>query len=215
MNHSIPTLILFLSFSGMPSTIAFQWLLPIEVKCRTDLTELKLSSIGQFGFKRKARKTVPAHVHTGIDILRPNNNYDNEKIFPVCNGVVISIRDDGPFAQIIIEHRLANDLLWTVYEHIADISCHVGDSVSPALPIARFFSRSELNSYGWQFDHFHFEVLKQKPIEIAPTRILPNRHFNTYALTCFTYPELLERYYDPIEFYSAKFKTASVDSLRH
>ena len=215
MNHIIPTLILFLSFSGLPATIASQWLLPIEVKNRTDLAELKLSSIGQFGLERKSRKTVPAHLHTGIDILRPNNNYDNEKIFPACKGVVISIRNDGPFAQIIIEHRLSNERLWTVYEHIADISCHVGDSVSPAVPIARFFSRSELNSYGWQFDHFHFEVLRQRPSEILPTRILPNRHYNTYALTCYTYLELIEKYYDPMNFFSSEFETASADSLRH
>jgi hypothetical protein len=215
MNRSPLFLIFFQISLVLSAENSAQWFLPIEVKCRTDVAELKLSAIGRFGLERKARKTVPAHLHTGIDILRPRGNYDNEKIFPACNGVVISIRDDGPYAQIIIEHRMHGELLWTVYEHIANISCQVGDFVSADAPIASFFSMSELNVYGRQFDHFHFEVLKQRPIQIIPTRILPSRLYNTYALTCFTYPELIEKYYDPVEFLSMKFKSIIVDSKKN
>jgi murein DD-endopeptidase MepM/ murein hydrolase activator NlpD len=177
-----------------------QWLLPIGVRERRDVSILKLTAIGAFGAERRPRKGIPAHLHTGIDIRRPSANYENEKIFPVCEGVVVSIREDGAFAQVIIEHLTPEGQSWTVYEHIAALSCSLGDSVSPFIPIARFFSKKELDSLGWQFDHFHFEIMRQKPPDIAPTPLTPGRRRGTYALTCFSDSELRERYFDPIEF---------------
>lgn len=78
--------------------------LPINVSNRISLGELSLTEIGAFGLRRKARPNVKSHLHTGIDIKRPDNNYMNNPIFPIAPGVVISKRDDGPFAQLIVEH---------------------------------------------------------------------------------------------------------------
>jgi hypothetical protein len=98
---------------------------------------------------RKARPGIASHLHTGIDIERPHSNY--EPIFPIAKGVVISKRDDGAFAQLIIEHSVKGKKVWTVYEHIAGIVPKLNDVVDPMNPIARFMTREELNRFGWQF----------------------------------------------------------------
>jgi hypothetical protein len=116
------------------------------------------------------------------------------------------MRDDGPFAQIIVEHRLPHgDPVWTVYEHIAGITVTVGEIVSPHEPIARFMNRKELDRYGWQFDHVHFEVLKVRPRAFNPTEKTPLRFFSTYSLECYTESDLEYYYYDPIAFLEAQW----------
>lgn len=176
-------------------------LLPINCKNRNDITEIQLTHIGQFGVMRKAREGVPAHFHTGIDIKRPGPNYNNEPIFPIAEGKIISKRTDGPYAQLIVEHNLKGLQFWTLYEHIAEIQVNVGDFVDPQKPIARFMNREELNRYGWQFDHLHFEMLKIQPQKLQPTPRHPDRYYGSYSLICYT-PDDLERfYYDPEIFF--------------
>ncbi|MCP3901695.1 MAG: M23 family metallopeptidase, partial [Desulfobacteraceae bacterium] len=151
--------------------------LPIGVENRQLWESVQLTSIGKFGELRKARSNIPAHYHTGIDIKRPNGNYENEYIFPIMYGKIISIRDDGPYAQIIIEHQNDQGTVWSVYEHIAEIKGAVGDSVNPYYPIARFMNKNELEQYGWQFDHLHFEILKIRPRHLKPNANTPFRLF--------------------------------------
>lgn len=99
------------------------WYLPIGVTDRQSTDGIELTAIGTFGKMRKARPGIPAHHHTGVDFKRPNNNYTDEPIYPAAKGKVISMRDDGPYAQIIIEHTMADSVkLWTVYEHVAGIT---------------------------------------------------------------------------------------------
>lgn len=174
-----------------------QVLIPIQTADRRSLNELKLTEIGNFGLLRKERKNIRAHLHTGIDIRRPHPNYQHEPIFPLTKGVVISKRDDGPYAQLIIEHSINNKKIWTVYEHIAGITCNVNDSVEPTKAIARFMNKSELNKYGWQFDHFHFEILREKPIPLAPDGRTPQRFFNSYSLVCYSEKDLEKYFYSP------------------
>lgn len=136
------------------------WRLPVD--CHPD--SVRLTRIGEFGLLRRARPGIPAHLHTGVDIRRPSNNYLDEPVYPVARGRVVSLRGDGPYAQLIIEHRLKDSgSLWSVYEHVAGIACTLGDSVDPDRPIARFMSRTELNRHGWQFDHLHPEVMRIAP----------------------------------------------------
>jgi len=164
------------------------------------LRGVRLTGIGMFGVMRKARPSIPAHFHAGIDIRRPNNDYDNEPVFPAGPGVVISKRDDGAFSQLIIEHRLGDGRsIWTVYEHIAHITVSVGDTVFANKPIARFLDTRELDSLGWQFDHLHFEVMKRKPYSLKPSPQTPQRLCGTYSLECFTLEKLHETYYNPLE----------------
>ena len=174
--------------------------LPINVRDRGSLAELHLSPIGDFGLWRKDRPNVPAHFHTGIDIRRPGENYDNNPIFPIAEGIVISKRDDGPFAQLILEHHQRGNTFWSVYEHIAEIRVNIHDLVDPAKPIARFMNRNELNNYGWQFDHFHLEILKEAPLRLRTNQANPSRHFNSYTLVCYTKDDLEKFFYNPLTF---------------
>lgn len=175
-------------------------LLPINCGIRNDISEIQLTHIGQFGVMRKAREGVPAHFHTGIDIKRPSDNYNNEPIFPIAEGKIISRRTDGPYSQIIIEHNLEGLHFWSLYEHISGISVKVGDFVTPKKPVARFMNREELDKYGWQFDHFHLEVIKVKPMPIKPEPKNPERYYNSYSLICYTPNDLEKYYFDPLEF---------------
>ncbi len=181
------------------------WHLPINTYTSDSIGEINLTKIGAFGLMRKARPKVKEHLHTGVDIKRPKDNYDNEPVFSSSSGTVISIRDDGPFAQIIIEHKVSEDeKLWTVYEHIAGIIVSVNDEVLADQQIARFMNKDELNEYGWQFDHIHFEVMKVKPIPVQPDDRKPYRYFATYCLLCFDFRQLEERYYNPLVFFDEK-----------
>jgi murein DD-endopeptidase MepM/ murein hydrolase activator NlpD len=183
-----------------------QWFLPINAPSRTSCAGIQLTQIGAFGLVRKARIGIPAHLHTGIDIKRPHNNYVSEPIYPAADGTIISLRDDGPFAQIIIEHDIFRGTrYWTVYEHIAGIQCTLGQRVSCQNAIARFFSLRELNKYGWQFDHVHFEIMKEAPISIKPQPHLPYLRYKTYALTCYSRTTLDKRMINPIPFLESVF----------
>ena len=174
---------------------------PVNTTNRKSINTIKLTDIGEFGLMRKERPGVPAHYHTGIDIKRLGENYEMEPIFPISKGLVISKRDDGPFAQLIIEHRRSDITFWTVYEHLAGIQVEVGYEVTPYVPIARFMNEQELNSYGWQFDHFHFEILKIKPIELLPDSEHPDRFYGSYTLICYSTSDLEKYFYNPIHFF--------------
>ncbi|MFH2142631.1 MAG: M23 family metallopeptidase [Bacteroidota bacterium] len=178
----------------------FDLLIPIRGKDRNSVKEIVLTEIGQFGIMRKARPNVPAHFHTGIDIKRPVENYENEPVFPITKGMVISIRNDGPYAQIIIVHKKDNNYFWTVYEHIAGIIVSLGENVYPEKPIARFMNKTELNKYGWKFNHIHFETLKIAPKKLKQDDKHPQRKFVPYTLVCYTQEDLEKYYYNPLEF---------------
>jgi len=175
-------------------------LLPIDAVNRRAVNSLELTEIGYYGMPRKARPSVAAHLHTGIDIKRPNNNYHNEPIFAIAEGIVISMRDDGPYAQLILEHEIGGRRVWSLYEHIAGISVGVGDFVTSSVPIARFMNEMELNKNGWQFDHFHFEVLKTKPVALKPGLKNPQRQYNSYTLVCKDEADLEKYFFHPMEF---------------
>ncbi|MEQ8809844.1 MAG: M23 family metallopeptidase [Imperialibacter sp.] len=167
---------------------------------RQSASQIALTDIGEFGLMRKERPGIPAHYHTGIDIKRPTRNYFDEPIFPVKDGLVISKRTDGPYAQLIIEHQDRRGKFWTLYEHIAGIEVELHQPVSPDRPIARFMNKKELDEYGWQFDHFHFEVLKTRPLALKPDSTKPERHFSSYTLTCYTRDDLRKHFHHPMEF---------------
>jgi murein DD-endopeptidase MepM/ murein hydrolase activator NlpD len=186
------------------------WLLPVGSDDRRDWASVRITRIGMFALERRPRPGIPAHLHTGIDIKRPKANHTDEPIFAASGGKVISLRDDGPFAQLIIAHRMADGgSVWTVYEHIAGIRVAVGEVISPAAPIARFMNKQELDRFGWQFDHVHFEVLKHRPRALMPSADTPYRFFATYSLACHTLHDLQRYYHDPIEFLEKQWQSAA------
>ena len=182
------------------------WNLPIKTENRQSDLQLKLTGIGNFGVLRKARPNIPAHFHTGIDIKRPNPNYINEPVYAAAPGIVISMRDDGPYAQIIVEHSINGQLLWTVYEHVAGIKISLNQPVDENTIIARFMNRDELDSFGWHFDHFHFEIMKAEPIPVKPNNRLPMWKFGTHCLTCYSEDELHQKYFNPVEFLNRQWE---------
>lgn len=192
-------------FFLLVSVFLTEILLPIRTDNRKALGSVQLTEIGRFAVMRKARPTVPAHFHTGIDIRRPVKNYVDEPIFAVAEGIVISKREDGPYAQLIIEHQTEKLKFWTVYEHIAGLNVSVHDRVIPTRPIARFMNKAELNKYGWQFDHFHFEILKVAPVPLKFDAARPQRLFNSYSLVCYSRNDVDKYFYDPLSFLQTQF----------
>ncbi len=173
------------------------WRLPVN--CHPD--SVRLTRIGDFGRLRRARPGIPAHLHTGVDIARPSRDYRHEPVYPAAVGVVVSLRDDGPFAQLIVEHCLDGGAkVWTVYEHVSGIACALGDTVSPERPLARFMDRRELDRYGWQFDHLHFEVMKSRPRPRPFDPRLPYCRYETFGLRCFDREEIERNYWHPLIF---------------
>lgn len=187
-------LLLVLSFN-----VGVGYRLPINTLERNSVSSLKLTKIGEFGLLRKERPKVPAHYHTGIDIKRPTSNYESEPIFSIFEGIVISKREDGPYTQLIIEHG-DDRKFWTVYEHIAGVEVNLFDHVNTNTKIARFMNRNELNKYGWQFDHFHFEVLKVQPFKLKRNNLKPERLFSSYTLVAYTKEDLNKYFYNPLGF---------------
>ena len=176
--------------------------LPLKTNNRTVLTDNQLTRIGKYGLLRKARPSVPAHYHTGVDLKRPAQNYTNEPVLAAGSGKIISVRNDGPYSQIIIQHSFVpGDTLWTVYEHLQGITCHVGQQVDVQTSIARFFTKDELNRYGWQFDHVHFEILRSKPLKIRSTPQQPEYFFKTFDIICYTLAELHKRTVNPMDYF--------------
>ena len=178
--------------------------LPVAAGDRHSVESLRLTAIGTYGLRRAARTHVPAHLHTGIDIQRPHKNYVDEPVYPIARGKVISVRTDGPYAQIIIEHACRSKSFWTVYEHIAGVRVAPDDSVDPGTPIARFMSRAELQKNGWQFDHVYFEALKVRPMSVPPDRLHPDRYFRSYSLVCYTNADLRKYFIDPMELFRGR-----------
>jgi murein DD-endopeptidase MepM/ murein hydrolase activator NlpD len=204
----IPLAIVAMLFLTSRVTLADEcrWLLPIRTTDRQSWREIRLTDIGQFGRPRIARPQVPAHLHTGVDLCRPSQNYTDEPIYAASCGKVISLRDDGPFAQIIIEHTVHGQTMWTVYEHIAGITVSLDETVTPDRPIARYMNRDELQRYGWKFDHVHFEVMQSPPYPRAIDSRTPLRRFATHGLQCYTAQELSRYYADPEVFLKGKWQ---------
>jgi len=184
---------------------AATWYIPVRTLNRQDWSTVRLTSIGAFGIRRKARPKIPSHLHTGVDIARPSKDYEGEEpIYPAAPGKVVSMRDDGPFGEIILEHELEGVKVWTAYEHLVGIRIKTGDSVRPDMPMGRYMNRKELQKFGWQFDHVHFEVLKVEPRAFPKRASLPYCSLATYDLLCFDAKSLTTHYWNPADFFSGR-----------
>jgi murein DD-endopeptidase MepM/ murein hydrolase activator NlpD len=204
--------ILWLLVPTEPPLTVVDWFLPIAARDRQSLDAVRLTGIGAFGRFRAARPSVAAHLHTGADFMRPTNDYANSPVYPAAAGKVISFREDGPFTKVVIEHLLPHgEKCWTVYEHLQNLRIALGQTVSPTQPIGRFMTRAELDRYGWQFDHLHFEVLKTNPQRQKVNDKNPNWQFSTYTLICTT-PELLGLHYEnPLAFFQTVWKPSAAN----
>lgn len=161
--------------------------------------KLTLTGIGEFGMWRKDRPGIPGHFHAGIDLARPVPDHEEVLIYPVAKGILISIRQKGPWSQVIIEHGKGRTVWWSVYEHFIPDTGKPGDPVHPDQPIGRLMTLSELNRYGWQFNHLHLELMKILPVPLKPTKEEPDRRFITHGLACFNREKLRKTYWNPAD----------------
>lgn len=203
-------ILLALGLGAAEVRVESAWYLPIAAADRQSLHGVRITPIGEFGRPRKARPEAPAHLHAGLDFMRPGSCSREAGVYPVGPGTVISVRDDGPFAHIMVAHGQPDKAgPWSVYEHVAGIKVRPGDKVTPRLPMARFMARAELDRYGWQFDHLHLEILKAAPKPIRPTERLPERRFSSQNLGCRNEAELARRFSDPARFLDSTWRMAA------
>ena len=134
------------------------------------------------------------HLHTGVDLV---NRGPGEEVFPAATGKVVSIYAKEPNRGVMIEHQLlTGETVWTVYVHVTKIMINLGEVVSCDSIIAHLMNADQLNKYGWEYNHLHFEVLK-KP------RIARDGKYLSYSTKCRTTKEVKRHFYDPIEFLGA------------
>lgn len=50
--------------------------------------------------------------------------------------------------------------------------------------ITKFMNWEGLYKYGWQFDYFHIEILRIKPVKIVPDKRFSERLFNSFTVIC-------------------------------
>lgn len=196
----------FLVFLLLFTVCAGEWYLPILVDNRQSWWDVQLTEIGHFGHYRPPRPGIPEHLHTAIDLRRPSDDYINEPIFPIGKGRVISFRDDGPYAQIIIEHIHGDDTLWSVYEHLGAVEVMIGQRVDENDRIGRFMNSVQLDRYGHHFDHLHLEIMKKHPPLREPHPTQEFLRYGTYALVCYTQRELYSHYYAPHQFFTEMWR---------
>lgn len=190
--------------AALSTLLLCQWMLPVNHIDVDNIRKIHLTDIGSFGALRTARHHVPRHYHTGIDILRPTDNYQNEPVFPALEGKVVSLVDNGPYSQVILEHFWQGKPYWTVYEHFQLRPLRVGQPVLRTDTLGFFFGKDALNRFGWQFDHLHFEINRLQPMAVKPDPQHPQRFFLSYAVRCYTLKELHTHLLDPEAFLAGK-----------
>ena len=127
--------------------------------------------------------------------LGPESTVDfMAKVLAASAGKVVSIYAQEPHRAIMIEHFLPEKKVYTVYAHITNIQVEIGDKVDINSYIANLMNAEQLDRYGWEFNHLHFEILKT-------TRLGEDGKLLSYSTRCKTKKEIYRRYYDPILFF--------------
>lgn len=133
------------------------------------------------------------HLHTGIDLINPMGG-QGEKVYAAAAGRVVSIYAKEPNRSIMIQHSLpCGETLWTVYVHVGKVKVRLGELVRSDTVIAYLMDEHQLNYYGWEFNHLHFEVLKFP-------RINEVGKYLSFSTGCKTRKEVKKHFYNPIDF---------------
>ena len=122
---------------------------------------------GSYGFTRTPIRTANGFVcikfHEGIDIKplqRDDNGTPLDDIRPVAGGKVVHVADnpgDSSYGRyIVIEHKTKEGPLYSLYAHLAKISCHTGDFVGTGNVIGKLgFTGVGINK---KRSHLHLEI---------------------------------------------------------
>ncbi|MGA1824206.1 MAG: M23 family metallopeptidase [bacterium] len=131
-----------------------KYFLPIGNNRAIEYNTLKNKVIGAYGEHRNSK--IRGHKHAGIDI---QGNY-GEMVYAIGKGTVTDIFRDFPHKTIYIRHNEnGGPPFYSVYIHVEDIQVNRGDVVTENTPIARIFTREELQSAHFgTAPHLHFEI---------------------------------------------------------
>jgi len=140
-----------------PSEIAEKWVLPFNLKNRSDLNMIQI--ISGFGTYRSGH--AKGHKHSGIDII-PSEKQDTVFVYPVNKGVVCLIRPIAPNKVVIIRHKLDDgSFIYSSYTHLKDIYVKNGDELDYNTKIGVLYTKAEAKRYNGDYDHLHFEIKKR------------------------------------------------------
>ena len=187
---------------GINSTdqpIATVWKLPLNTNDRKDWSTVFLEPDAHFKALRAPFDSVKLHYHTGIDLVNKTTESPGEPVYAIAAGRVIAIEDPPPQRRITIEHRLPNgEKVWSVYIHIIDEKVKVGDTVNSETVIAQLMNATELEYFGWDYNHVHLEIMKKLPPNVA-------KFYQRKTFSCYTIAEVDKYFYDPEEFLKIHF----------
>jgi murein DD-endopeptidase MepM/ murein hydrolase activator NlpD len=169
-----------------PKDTVDEWLLPFEVKNRSNLSLIILLS--KFGANRTSH--LRGHKHAGVDIV-PAKMDTGVYIYPIAKGVVCFKRVKDPFSSITIKHKLANGAyMYSSYIHLKDIYVENGDDVDTHTKVGKIFTRKEVRRFRGPYDHLHLEIRKSF------------YDFGFASSHCMNHAELDSFYFEPINFLS-------------
>lgn len=181
-------------FAGEILPVANEWKLPLSISPRKGLNAM--SRLKNAGFLDKRF----GHLHTGIDLINPMGG-SGEKVYAAASGKIVSIYAKEPHLSIMIQHRLpSEETIWTVYVHVTKVKVKEGDLVRNDTIIANLMDKSQLNKYGWEFNHLHFEVLKYPRISEAG-------RYLSFSTECKTKKEVEKHFYNPVTFLQKMWAT--------
>ena len=184
-----------ISNSLSPSII---WRIPLGTKNRGDFSSIKWEKDAKFMSPR-----IGGHLHTGIDLMKYNRNSE-AKVYAASNGRVVSIYATEPNRSLMVMHKLeTGEIIYSVYVHITDIQVSIGEIVDCNTIVGRLMNAEQLNKYGWEFNHIHFEILKSKPRIEDPGKYL------SYSVLCKTPKEVDAHFYNPVTFFQKMWKIES------
>lgn len=195
-------LIIYLIIFGIDSTdqpVATIWKLPLNTTDRQDWSTIFLEPDAHFKALRAPFDLVKLHYHTGIDLLNKTIESFGEPVYAIAAGKVIAIKDPPPQRRITIEHLLPNgEKVWSVYIHIIDEKVKIGDIVDSETVIARLMNATELEYYGWDYNHVHLEIMKVLPPYVS-------EFYQRKTFSCYTLEEVNKYFYDPKEYLKNHF----------
>ena len=168
------------------SPTASRWFIPLDLSNRKDFNKLFFEQDSHFLAKRSA-----GHLHTGIDITGDSKS-PGRKVLAAAAGKVVSIYAVEPNRAIIIKHILpSGTTIYSVYVHVTDIKVSTGDIVNSSSHIANLMNRKQLDLYGWDFNHLHFEILREPRTQEGTGKFL------SFSTKCKTEEDVMKHFFNP------------------
>ena len=106
----------------------------------------------------------------------------------------------------MIQHLLpSGTAIYSVYVHVTNIKVNTGDIVGHTTHIADLMDKAQLDTYGWEFNHLHFEILKKPRVHEI------NGNYLSYSTRCKTKEDVLEHFHNPELFLKKMWSTKNHD----